>query len=172
MFYFPKQLLSPKLWRKIYSHRFQYLWCKLALITKTWAKLDMKFSPWDVPFNIYFALNFKNIEDIFLTISRIIYILISKYFVKWKISNKTSKQIFSKMLVNLKPLSANAKKWSKTLKQLVGWQSTNCLSVFDHFVGLVLKEVTNRIKSYFTHYYWHSLMLKQGLYQLLTICLI
>ena len=80
----------------------------------------MKFSPWDVPFNIYFALIFKNIEDIFLTISRIIYILISKYFVKWKISNKTSKQIFSKMLVNLKPLSANAKKWSKTLKQLVG----------------------------------------------------
>ena len=37
------------------------------------------------------------------------------------------------------PLSANPTKWSKTLKQFVGKLPTNCLSVFDHFVGLALK---------------------------------
>ena len=30
-------------------------------------------------------------------------------------------------------------KWSNTLKQFVGNLPTNCLSVFDHFVGLALK---------------------------------
>ena len=41
--------------------------------------------------------------------------------------------------VNLNPLSANITKWSNTLKQFVGKLPTNCLSVFDHFVGLALK---------------------------------
>ena len=39
----------------------------------------------------------------------------------------------------LNPLSANAIKWSNTLKQFVGKLLTNCLNVFDHFVKLVLK---------------------------------
>ena len=39
----------------------------------------------------------------------------------------------------LNPLSANLTKWSNTLKQFVGKLPTNCLSVFDHFVGLALK---------------------------------
>ena len=39
----------------------------------------------------------------------------------------------------LNPLSANFTKWSNTLKQFVGNLPTNCLSVFDHFVGLSLK---------------------------------
>ena len=39
----------------------------------------------------------------------------------------------------LNPLSAKFKKWSNTLKQFVGKLPTNCLSVFDHFVGLALK---------------------------------
>ena len=38
----------------------------------------------------------------------------------------------------LKPLSANSTKWSNTLKQFVGKLPTNCLSVFDHSVGLTL----------------------------------
>ena len=42
-------------------------------------------------------------------------------------------------LGNLNPLSANPAKWSNTLKQFVGNFPKNCLSVFDHFVGLVLK---------------------------------
>ena len=41
------------------------------------------------------------------------------------------------------PLNANPTKWSKTLKQFVGNSCrllpTNCLSVFEHFVGLTLK---------------------------------
>ena len=40
-------------------------------------------------------------------------------------------------LVN--PLSTKFIKWSNTLKQFVGKLPTNCLSVFDHFVGLALK---------------------------------
>ena len=39
----------------------------------------------------------------------------------------------------INPLSANPTKWSNTLKQFVGNLPTNCLSVFDHFVGLALK---------------------------------
>ena len=42
----------------------------------------------------------------------------------------------------LNPLSANLTKWSNTLKQFVGKLPTNCLSVFDHFVGLALKGLT------------------------------
>ena len=41
----------------------------------------------------------------------------------------------------LNPLSANFKKWSNTLKQVVGKLPMSCLSVFDHFVGLALKEL-------------------------------
>ena len=44
--------------------------------------------------------------------------------------------LFLGILVN--PLSSNFTKWSNTLKQLVGKLPTNCLSVFDHFVGLAL----------------------------------
>ena len=36
---------------------------------------------------------------------------------------------------DVNPLSANFTKWSNTLKQFVGKFPTNCLSVFDHFVG-------------------------------------
>ena len=44
------------------------------------------------------------------------------------------------------PLSANITKWSNTLQQFVGKLPTNCLSAFDHFVGLALKGLT--IKSH------------------------
>ena len=39
----------------------------------------------------------------------------------------------------LSPLNTNVTKWSNTLKKFVGKLPTNCLSVFDHFVGLALK---------------------------------
>ena len=42
-------------------------------------------------------------------------------------------------LKKFNPLSANPTKWSNTLKQFVGKFPTNCLNVFDHFVGLALK---------------------------------
>ena len=43
-------------------------------------------------------------------------------------------------------LSANPRKWSNTLKQFVGHLPTNCLSVFDHFVILVLKGLKDEIR--------------------------
>ena len=49
-------------------------------------------------------------------------------------------QLFVFLVLN--PLSANATKWSNTLKQLVGKLPTNCLGVFDHFVILALKELS------------------------------
>ena len=45
--------------------------------------------------------------------------------------------------VNL--LSVNPTKWSNTLKEFVGTLSTNCLRVFDHFVGLGLKGLITKI---------------------------
>ena len=43
---------------------------------------------------------------------------------------------------NFNPSSANPTKWSNTVKQFVGDLPTNCLSVFDHVVGLALKGLT------------------------------
>ena len=40
--------------------------------------------------------------------------------------------------LRLNRLTANPTKWSNTLKQFAGNLPTNCLSVFDHFVGLAL----------------------------------
>ena len=37
------------------------------------------------------------------------------------------------------PLSTSPTKWSNTLKQFVGYMSTNCLIVFNHFVEFALK---------------------------------
>ena len=43
----------------------------------------------------------------------------------------------------INPLITNSTKWSNTLKQFVGKKlPTNCLSVFDYFVGLALKGST------------------------------
>ena len=39
------------------------------------------------------------------------------------------------------PINASPTKWSNTLKQCVDNLLTNCLSVFDHFVGLALKGI-------------------------------
>ena len=41
--------------------------------------------------------------------------------------------------IMINPFRANFKKWSDTFKQFVGNLPTNCLSVFDNFVGLALK---------------------------------
>ena len=56
-----------------------------------------------------------------------------------KLQEESSTIIF--LLGNFNPLSANPTKWSNTLKQFVSKLPTNCLSVFDHFVKLVLKEL-------------------------------
>ena len=59
-----------------------------------------------------------------------------QHFVKHHTLNIQVKQQ-QNFLIN--PLRANSTKWSNTLKQFVGKSPTNCLSVIDHFVGLVLK---------------------------------
>ena len=55
------------------------------------------------------------------------------------------------------PLSANPTKWSNTLKQFVGKLPTNCLSVFDHFVRLVVKGFSISIKNQAIKKYGQSL---------------
>ena len=47
--------------------------------------------------------------------------------------------MYMSALLLINPLSANFTKWSNTLSQFVGNLPTNCLSVFDHIVGLALK---------------------------------
>ena len=42
----------------------------------------------------------------------------------------------------LNTLSVSPTKWSNRLKQFIGELPKNCLSVFDHFVELALKELT------------------------------
>ena len=46
---------------------------------------------------------------------------------------------YRKKMKWVNPLSANPTKWSNELQQFVGILPTNSLSVFDHFVRLVLK---------------------------------
>ena len=53
------------------------------------------------------------------------------------------------ILSKFNPLSVNPTKWSNTLKQFVGILPTNCLSVFDYFVGLALKRISKLTNSYF-----------------------
>ena len=65
---------------------------------------------------------------------------------KWR--EALVRKLFISLYVN--PLSANPVKWSNTLKQFVGKLPTNCLSLCDHFVGLVLKGFKKLIRQYYT----------------------
>ena len=58
----------------------------------------------------------------------------------------------------INPLSTIPIKWSNTLKQFVGKLSTNCLSVFDHFVGLDI----------FMRHFNHTEFVTEKLHQTLT----
>ena len=54
--------------------------------------------------------------------------------------------ILALYFLTINPISANPTKWSNTLKKVIGKSPTNCLIVFDHFVGLALKElIFNRL---------------------------
>ena len=50
-------------------------------------------------------------------------------------------------VIILNSLSANITKWSNTIKQFVGKLPTNCLSVFDHFVGLTIKRLNSDLRA-------------------------
>ena len=58
-----------------------------------------------------------------------------------KLNSKKASQVIQVINITVNPLSTNFIKWSNTLKQFVGKLPTNCLSVFDHFVGLALKRL-------------------------------
>ena len=65
---------------------------------------------------------------------------------KYRTVLRARRQIFYEFLIFCKlilrafnPLRVNHTKCSNTLKQFIGQQPINCFSVFDHFVGLALK---------------------------------
>ena len=60
------------------------------------------------------------------------------------------------MQIRLNPLKANPIKWSNTLKQFAGKLPTNRLSVFGHFVNLVLKrlKIATLLKKLFKQVDW------------------
>ena len=49
--------------------------------------------------------------------------------------------------------SANPTKWSNTFKQFVGSLPTNCLSVFDHFVGLAFEGLMILLLSFYSRFH-------------------
>ena len=70
-----------------------------------------------------------------------------------------------KCISSANPLSANSTKWSNTLKQFVARLPTNCLSVFDHFVGLALKGFTWPFLNRRVHVNWDKIkQLLNGFY--------
>ena len=72
-----------------------------------------------------------------------------------RVFSKTTHMIFLKLFMKLgclNPLSTIFTKWSNTLKQFVSNLPTNCMSVFDHFVGFVLKGL--RVKKWWSWIFW------------------
>ena len=67
--------------------------------------------------------------------------------------NEESYPYFAHVDLDMNSLSANPTKWSNTLKHFIGKLPTNCLCVFDHFVGLALKGLRMFLGShwYFLH---------------------
>ena len=55
-------------------------------------------------------------------------------------------------------LSANPTQWANTIKQFVGRKPTNCLSVFDHFVGLALKGLTQFLPMFPSFWYLEGII--------------
>ena len=87
-------------------------------------------------------------ECIFVStkVSNINLVEILNYFTEWS-ANFSEWSVFDNSGYHLlNPSSANPTKWSKTLKQFLASLPTNCLSLFAHFVGLVLKRLKANIK--------------------------
>ena len=76
--------------------------------------------------------------------------LISKMVASYMMKHVTLH--FTKYYNLFNPLSTNFTKWWNTLKQFVDKLPTNCLSVFDHFVGLALKGLIQHRIGYNGHY--------------------
>ena len=66
------------------------------------------------------------------------------------------KQGTIKMRLLLNLLSTNPTKWSNTLKQFAGKLPTNCSTIFDHFVGLAPKGLTQLMPLFSFYTFWLS----------------
>ena len=71
----------------------------------------------------------------------------------------------------INPLNVNNHKMVKHTQRIRRLLPTNCLSVFDHFVGLALKELTKRVAEikrepflYIYIFYMHSILLLISIY--------
>ena len=105
------------------------------------ARLRQNFRPWISQIIVF---SFKLGSSLWNLFWKSCYFLIVDVdiFIKLFILEKqhiTSYNCFSSQLYNFNPLSANFTKWSNTFNQFVARLPTNCLSVFDHFVGLAFK---------------------------------
>ena len=91
-----------------------------------------------LPLNmVFFCMNFENYP---ISVHCFLSAQCNAQFIELMISIKLRWNITQKFtIVAFNPLNANPKKWSNTLKRFVASFPTNCLSVFDHFVGLALK---------------------------------
>ena len=99
----------------------------------------------------------------YLCLLRLLFIWFLIFLLSWVVFYATA----SPVLLCFNPLNANPTKWSNTFKQFVAKLPKNCLSVFDHFVGLALKGLngyaatwnTKEEKSYKT---FHTFQLSLG----------
>ena len=66
---------------------------------------------------------------------------------------QVSEKNLEKHFLVFSPFKRQFTKWSNTLKQFVGKLPTNCLSMFDRFVGLALKGLKLQAKEIFEKIY-------------------
>ena len=84
----------------------------------------------------FFIGSFLMLLDIWTNFSELINLdsltfqVIKNFLLYWELGRKR---------LNSNPLNTHPIKWSNKFKQFVGKLPTNCLNVFDHFVGLALK---------------------------------
>ena len=70
------------------------------------------------------------------------YKVLSFLTISWLRETLSYNELRQIVLISFNPFSANITKWSDILKQFVDKLERNCFSVFNHFVGLVLKALS------------------------------
>ena len=70
------------------------------------------------------------------------FVLFYLFLLNFSHSVVTERSLHYWLLYLFNPLSSNPTSWLNILKQFFSSLPTNCLSVFDHFVGLALKVLT------------------------------
>ena len=102
-----------------------------------------KVSTWFITLVCHWStLKFNKMQNWFFVLLRHYfrtYSILHGYFSFGKTRKKATGNEILLLVVYFNILITNPTKWSNTLKQFVGILPTNCLSVFDHFVKLVLQ---------------------------------